>query len=52
MQLKTMKKFFIAEVALSFIIFLMGKSFVPLATYVLALAILTKLFIIGKEIKK
>ena len=52
MQLKTMKKIFIAEVVLSFIIFLIGKSFVPIATYVLALAILMKLFIIDKERKE
>lgn len=47
-----MRKIFYGEVTLSIIIFLMGKSFVPIATYVLALAILTKLFLLGKEIKK
>lgn len=47
-----MRKIFYGEVALSTIIFLMGKSFVPIATYVLALAILTKLFIIDKERKE
>ncbi|MGI1837736.1 hypothetical protein ACRPK2_10450 [Lactococcus garvieae] len=52
MKTKTMKNIFIVEVTLSFIIFLMGKSFVPIATYVLALAILTKLFIIDKERKE
>jgi hypothetical protein len=52
MKTKTMKNIFIAEVALSFIVFLMGKSFVPIATYVLALAILMKIFILDKEMKK
>lgn len=52
MKTKTMKNIFITEVTLSFIIFLMGKSFVPIATYVLALAILMKLFIIDKERKE
>lgn len=52
MEIKTMKKIFIVEVFLAFIIFLLGKSFVPLATYVLVLAMLTKLFIFEKEMEK
>ncbi len=46
-----MRKIFYTEVTLSIIIFLMGKSFGPIATYVLALAIMTRIFIFEKEIK-
>jgi hypothetical protein len=52
MEIKTMKKIFIVEVFLAFIIFLIGKSFASLATYVLVLAMITKLFIFEKEMEK
>lgn len=52
MTTQKMNIILIFEVILSMIIFLLGKSFVLTSIYFLLLAILTKLFIIGKEPKK